>query len=59
MFLVRLDRFFGVKVPNMDHLVIAGYHICGSRRELTVSNPVVVLFQSVLEASVDSGPNLD
>jgi len=57
--LIGLDRFFGVEVPDVDQFVITGGEIGGSRGELAVTNPVIVLFECVLKSTVNSRPYLD
>jgi hypothetical protein len=43
MFLVGLDGFFCVQVPNMDQFVITRHYVGGSWGELAISYPIVVL----------------
>lgn len=59
VFLVRLNRFLCIEVPDVDDLVVAGHHIRCCGRKLAVTNPVVMLLQCVLQTPIDCGPNLD
>lgn len=59
VFLISLNRFFSVQIPNDDLFVIARYDISCSWRKLAISDPIFMFFQGILKSSIDSGPNLD
>lgn len=57
--LVGLNRLLCVEIPYVDNFVVARDDVRGSWGELAVTNPIVVLLEGVLQATVHSRPNLD
>ncbi len=59
MFLVRLNRFFCVQIPNDNLFIIARHNVCGSWRKLAIPDPIFMFFQCVLKSSINCRPNFD
>ena len=43
----------------MDQLIVTRDDVGGSWRELTVSDPIIVLLERKMESAVHSGPHFD
>lgn len=56
VFLVCLDRLFGVQIPNVDQFIVAGNYVGGCWGKLAVSDPVIVLFEAEVQPSIDGRP---
>ena len=56
--LVCLDCFLCSEIPNSDHFVITRDDVSCNWRKLTVSHPVVMSFQRILQSTVHCRPHL-
>ena len=56
--LVGLDGLFGVQIPDMHELIVAGNDIGGSWRELAIPHPILMTFEGKLQPSIDRRPHL-
>ena len=51
--LVSLDRLLCVQVPQVNKLIVARCHIARGGRKLTVSDPIVMFFEGVLQSPIN------